>query len=513
MRAAGDEHNVSPGCEELGSQAPTNGTRAVDDVPHATQYKARDDAVEYPIMEQPHIQYAKTSDGVNIAFWSIGEGLPVIMTAAIPWGNLESEWRYPAFRSWYENNARGRRLIRYDNRGSGLSDRNVARMDRESFELDILAVANRLELDTFALVGVSPGAPVAIGLAARNPGRVSHLILWCPVWRPADWATPQQAAMRGLLSTDWALFTETTSHAVVAGWGSSDEARQYAALMRDAIDPHILIEAGILDWRYDLASLLPEILCPTLVLQRREATTPTLDSARQLAASIPDCQLVVLEGGALLPWVGDSGAVTRAISDFLGIEEDLTTARQDPGQPVGAVHTILFTDVEGSTALTQRLGDAAAREVLREHERITREALRAHGGSEVKTMGDGFMASFGSATKALECAIAIQRAIEGTRQAEIGDREAIRVRIGLNAGEPIAEDDPDGRGDLHGTAVITAARIAALASGGEILVSNVVRELVAGKGFLFSDRGDHALKGFEDPVRVYEVRWAEGGPS
>jgi class 3 adenylate cyclase len=146
------------------------------------------------------------------------------------------------------------------------------------------------------------------------------------------------------------------------------------------------------------------------------------------------------------------------------------------------------------------MGDAAARDVLREHERMTREALKAHGGSEVKTIGDGFMASFGSATRALECAVAIQKAFAD------GD---IRVRIGLNAGEPIAEDDPGGRSDLHGTAVIVAARIAALAHGGEVLVSDVVRQLVAGKGFLFNDRGDHALKGFEDPVRVWEVRWSD----
>jgi len=155
--------------------------------------------------------------------------------------------------------------------------------------------------------------------------------------------------------------------------------------------------------------------------------------------------------------------------------------------------TILFTDVEGSTALTDQMGDAEARQLLRQHERITRQALKAHGGSEVKAMGDGFMASFGSATKALECAAAIQGNMAATE---------VRVRIGLNAGEPIAEDD-----DLFGTAVIVAARIAAQAQGGEILVSDVVRQLVAGKGFLFSDRGNHALKGFEEPVRVYEVNW------
>jgi class 3 adenylate cyclase len=130
-----------------------------------------------------------------------------------------------------------------------------------------------------------------------------------------------------------------------------------------------------------------------------------------------------------------------------------------------------------------------------------REALKAHGGSEVKTLGDGFMASFSSATRALECAIAMQRAFaEHNESAE----EPIRVRVGLNAGEPIAEEE-----DLFGTAVILAARIAAKAEGGEIVASDVVRQLVAGKGFLFAERGDVALRGFEDPVRLYEVRWRD----
>ncbi len=169
--------------------------------------------------------------------------------------------------------------------------------------------------------------------------------------------------------------------------------------------------------------------------------------------------------------------------------------------------TILFTDVEGSTALTDRLGDAKARGLLREHERIVREALKAHGGSEVKTMGDGFMTSFSSATKALECAIAMQRAFaERNESAE----EPIKVRIGLNAGEPIAEDDPDGRSDLFGTAVILAARIATTAEGGEILASEAVRQIVAGKKFPFSDLGETTLRGFEDRVRIYQVSWREG---
>ena len=172
----------------------------------------------------------------------------------------------------------------------------------------------------------------------------------------------------------------------------------------------------------------------------------------------------------------------------------------------GTFRTVLFTDIEGSTALTQRLGDDRARLLLREHERITREALQRHRGSEVKTMGDGFMASFTSATSALECAIALQRGFAGLNE---DAEEQVNVRVGLNAGEPIAETHPDGRSDLFGSIVNEAARITAVAAGGEILVTNVVRELAKGKNFLFADRGETSLRGFEDPVRLYELRWRE----
>jgi class 3 adenylate cyclase len=244
------------------------------------------------------------------------------------------------------------------------------------------------------------------------------------------------------------------------------------------------------------------------VLQRREVFAPDAAAAKGLAAGIPDARLVLLEGASVGPWVGDMEAVLSAIDEFLGGGEEPTATTDAPA--AGAFRTVLFTDVEGSTALTQRLGDARAREVLREHERIVREALRAHGGSEVKALGDGFMASFSSATRALECAIAMQTAFAASNAARPepveGRAAQIRVRIGLNAGEPIAEE-----ADLFGTAVNLAARIAAQAEGGEILVANVVRELAAGKGFLFADRGETALRGFEDPVRLFEVRWREQG--
>ncbi|GAG10159.1 unnamed protein product, partial [marine sediment metagenome] len=199
-------------------------------------------------------------------------------------------------------------------------------------------------------------------------------------------------------------------------------------------------------------------------------------------------------------FMGDTDAVHRTINEFLGEGKEAAVA---PGLASEDVHTILFTDVEGSTALTQRLGDTKARELLREHERMVREALKSHSGSELKTTGDGFMASFSSAVRALECSIAMQRAFERRNQSA---QEPILVRVGLNAGEPIAEDE-----DLFGAAVNLAARITAEGKGGQILASEAVRQIVAGKKFLFSDLGETTLRGFEDPVHIYEVSWREEG--
>jgi class 3 adenylate cyclase len=174
----------------------------------------------------------------------------------------------------------------------------------------------------------------------------------------------------------------------------------------------------------------------------------------------------------------------------------------DPPAVDSAFRTILFTDMEGSTAQTQRLGDDAAMELLRRHNALIRECLASEEGREIKTVGDGFMACFRSVARAVACTIAIQQAFEKHNQDQPDAR--IGVRIGLSAGEPVAEGE-----DLFGAAVQLAARACAQAEAGQILVPNVVRELCIGKGFNFGDLGEHALKGFEDPVRVFEVRWQD----
>jgi len=232
---------------------------------------------------------------------------------------------------------------------------------------------------------------------------------------------------------------------------------------------------------------LGSIVAPTVVVQAERAPSSFADRARFLAATIPGARLLIVKQ-EFFP------VVMAFLEDLEVTPADVATA--PPPQVARSLATVLFTDLVGHTEMMSRLGDERGREVLREHERITRGVLKAHGGTEVKTMGDGFMASFGSVTRAVECAIALQRAFAEH------EGEPLAVRCGLNAGEPIEED-----GDLFGATVILTSRIAAKAEGGEILVADTVRGLCSGKGFLFADRGDFVAKGFEEPVRVYEVRW------
>ncbi len=452
---------------------------------------------------EPRIQYAQTADGVSIAFWTLGEGTPLVYMPNVPWSHIQLEWQIPGCPKWFERLAEKRKLIRYDSRGSGLSDREVADYSLDAHLLDLEAVVQRLGLDRFVLIGQMNAGPGAIVYAARHPERVSHLLLWCS----SDFRQSRLRAFRALRESDWDLYMETLAHAA-AGWSASEEARRLAAFMRECATREAQGAAMAALVQADVTPFLSQVSSPTLVLHRREVVSIDVAAARAFASGIPDARLVLLEGDSLLPWVGDTEAVLQAIDDFLGEGEEPTAQVEVP--VAGAFRTVLFTDVEGSTALTHRLGDTRAREVLRNHERIVREALKAHCGAELKALGDGFMASFSSATQALECAIAMQREIDAWNTARPepleGRAEQIKVRIGLNAGEPIAE-----AGDLFGTAVNLAARIAAQAEGGEILASDVVRQLVAGKGFLFADRGEVALRGFEDPVRLYEARWREEG--
>lgn len=440
------------------------------------------------------IQYVRAADGIRIAFGTAGEGRVLVRVSTAPFSHCQLEWQDNAF---FERLTKGRKVVTFDARGTGLSDRAVSDFSLDARLLDLEAVVDHLGLETFALHGILFSGALAVAYTARHPERVSHLILDDTFARTADYFAVPQSQAFGALTRDWKAFTEYLAFTQY-GMGR-DEAERFAErYLRACVTPEA---AGVM-WTamgaVDVTDLLPSVQVPTLLMQHSGGGLGFVDMARDLAARIPMARLVVLEGIQ----TDDTDRILRSISEFLqDVDVDERAVAAAPTAASGAFRTILFTDIVGHTEMMQRLGDAKGRDVLREHERITRETLRQHRGAEVKTDGDSFMASFTSATKAVECAIALQRAFAAHNETS---GEPILIRAGLNAGEPIAED-----GDYFGTAVILAARIAAQAGAGEILASVAVRELCAGKNFLFADRGESVLRGFEDPVRMYELRWRE----
>jgi class 3 adenylate cyclase len=394
--------------------------------------------------------------------------------------------------------ASGHTLVRYDARGFGLSDRDGVDYSLEAQMRDLDAVADALNLEKLTLLSSGDMGMVAVAWAARHPERVSHLVLWYSWSSRARISDASEIkSLRALLDQDWVIYTETVAN-VTIGWSAGAAARRYAAFYRECASPEVLRLSVPALYEWDVTDLLPQVMCPTLVMLRRELPNLAVEAARELAMGLPDSRLVLLEGSSPMWFMEDTTAVLRAIGEFLGDDDSAAASVADAAGQASV--TILFTDMEGSTSLTQRLGDAAAQEVVRIHNRIVREALGAHGGTEIKHTGDGLMVSFPSATSGVECAVAIQQALAA--YADEHPDSGLRVRVGLNAGEPVAE-----HGDYFGTAVQLAARICQLAEPGQILVSGVVRDLTAGKRFLFADLGETAPRGFEDAVHLYEVRW------
>ncbi len=450
-------------------------------------------------MDAPPIQYARTDDGVNIAYAVAGEGVPILRTPAFPFSNVAEEWDIDAYREWYEALGRLGKLVRYDARGQGLSDRDGVEYSRAASLRDMEAVAEQAGPGPFVVFGQNRYAVTAIDFSLAHPDNVLSLVLWCPVGLDPDHVDGMEPIFEGSKShRTWTILVRSLT-APFFGWTNPEMVRQYTNMAEECVTREsfeLQVSATLATRRSASRERLHEqVRHPTLVLFRRDSLSAA--EARAAASEIAGSRLGALSGEANPVWAGDIEPVTAALESFLRdtlVPDDET--RADSVSSSGAFRTILFTDLESSTALTQKLGDAKAQDVLHGHNDIVRAALAANDGEEVKHTGDGIMASFGSAVAAVEAALAIQRDLAAGE---------IRVRIGLNAGEPIAEDH-----DYFGTAVQLAARICDRAEPGQVLVSNVVRELCAGKTFAFEDVGAATLKGFPEPVRLFAVESPKG---
>ncbi len=449
----------------------------------------------------PRIHYVITSDDVSIGYWTMGQGPALIVPPIVVSSHIEMEWQIPSRRACFEALSQGSRLVRYDCRGIGMSQRDAVDFSMEAAFRDLEAVADALDLERFALLRIPSSNNVAIAYAAAHPERVSHLVIW--EGHNHDDRDPIRSrrleAIEPVIDRDWELYLKIRAR-LISGWDNNSNAPIVEELLKATQTPETMKAANEAIKSANPVPYLTAVKAPTMVLYRvgepeREA------SARLFASRIRGANLVAMRSSTLGVYPSAAGA--KEMLDFLNPDE-AWFARENHDHDDshhGGLRVILFCDLEKHTSMMQRLGDERGREVLREFEALTREALASYGGEEIKTMGDSFMASFSSAIRALDCAIALERGFETRNETA---SEPLHVRVGISAGEPIEEDD-----DLFGSSVILAARIADQAEGGEIVLANVVRELAAGKGFLFSDRGEASLRGFEDPIHLYELKWRD----
>ncbi len=430
----------------------------------------------------PSTRYARSGEA-SIAYQVVGEG-PLDVLFVTGWlTQLEQLWEAPANRRFLERLATFGRLILFDSRGTGLSERVLETYTIEQEARDAIAVLDAAGSERAAVFTYQQGGLVGALLAAEHPERIGALVMYASIAR-SSWAPDYDWAMRredreALTERNIAMWGETNSDAMSA-WAPSmanDPAliAWFARMQRLAASPgeaRVIFKAMI---DQDVRHVLPRIRVPTLILHRPGEQVWDVRHSRYLAEHIEGARYVELEGIDSLPFVGDSDAIVEEVEEFL-------TGVRSGGEFARALLTVLFTDIVDATAHAARLGDARWRDLLAHHDEQVRAQLARFGGREVKTVGDGFLATFdGPPSRALRCALAITRAAR-----ELG----VEVRVGMHTGECelIGED-------VGGMAVHIAARVSGLAGPGEVLVSGTVFGTVVGGPFAFEDRGLHELKG------------------
>ncbi len=440
---------------------------------------------------RPATQYARSGE-LGIAYQVFGEG-EIDVVVAFPFvSHLDLLWENPAQARFLRRLGSFARVISFDRRGVGLSDPVDGATTLEERMDDVRAVMDAAGSERAALLGMSEGSTVCMLFAASYPERTSALVLWGAMARSTwaedyPWAPPKEAlqeANRELLSPYWGQGASLDVFS--PSLAEDSRAREVQArLERQAASPMRVRQLFEMFLDTDVRGVLPLIQAPTLIMQRRGDYAVNYRAARWLAEQIDGSRYVELEGNDHFPWIGEDGE--RALD---GIEEFLTGVRPGPA-PERVLATVLFTDIVDSTRLAGELGDRRWRGLLEEHQRLVREQLARFEGREIKTTGDGFLATFDGPTRAAECARAIADEMPAL---------GIEVRAGLHSGEVELIGD-----DVGGIAVHVAARIAALAEARTVLASRTVRDLAAGSGVEFEPFGRHALKGVADEWELYSV--------
>jgi class 3 adenylate cyclase len=430
----------------------------------------------------PETRYARNGD-VHIAHQVFGSGEVTFVGLPGIVSNIELIWEDPEARRWLQRLGSFVRLVHYDKRGQGMSDRDVGVPTLDDRLGDLAAVLDAVGVERVALGGVSEGGSTAAMFAATYPERVSALVMHSSfAWMdPAlgDAVVPQWAERWG---------TSRTLTVPVMSPHKADDV-EYVRWM-NRVERMTATPAGLLAaWRWiremDLRPVLDSIQCPTLVIHRSGDRLVPIAYGRYLAERIRDARLLESEGEAHPPWQGDTEAEMQVVQEFL-------TGRHGPAQASERVlATVLFTDIVDSTARAAALGDLAWRELLDRHDGICRGVVLECGGRVVKSTGDGLLATFDAPIRGLRCADTLRSAL-----ADAG----IPIRAGVHTGEIELRGE-----DVAGIGVHIAARVAALAGAGELLASRTVKDLVAGSDYAFSSRGAHSLKGVSEDWELLAV--------
>ena len=440
---------------------------------------------------RPPVRYTQSGD-VNVAYQVVGENERDLVLVQGFASHLDLAWEQPELARMFRSLASFSRLVLFDKRGTGLSDRSVGVPTLEERMDDVRAVMDAAGSEHAVLMGVSEGAPMCILFAATYPERTDALVLYGGMARSTQapdypWAPPADGLVEAAQELVLPVMYEGGDIDIwMPSLADDRQAKEWLARYRRASaspDGTRLMYETFLE--IDVRQVLPTLRVPTLVLHRRGDRVVNRRAGKWMADQIPDAHFVELPGQDHMPWAGDLDGVIEEIREFL------TGARFAP-EPDRVLATVMFTDVVGSTERAVALGDRRWKELLDAHDEAVRQQLAAFRGREVKTTGDGFLATFDGPARAIRC---------GQDIVDAAGRLGVYVRIGLHTGEVEVRGD-----DIGGVAVHIAQRVSAHAEACEILTSSTVKDLVAGSGLQFDDRGEHELKGVPGTWHLYAAR-------
>jgi len=463
----------------------------------------------------PSIQFVNRPDGVKLAYTRFGKGQALVFPA--PWvTSLSYITEDPFANHFWERISEAATVILYDKHGCGQSDRDRKDFSLESELLDLETVIGHLGLGQFSLLGSSMAGPVAMAYTALHPQKVIRLILYGTFASGKNLTTEEvKAALMSLIRASWGLGSKAIADIFLPG-ASAKELESLAKFQRESSSPEIAAKVMELAYSLDVVGLLSGITIPTLILHREGDKVITIDHGRKLAVEIPNAVFRVIKGNIHPWWYGESDQIIIEILEFLRAGASNLPMSDKPevladkdkvgdmpdlpldGSEIVEQATIVFTDIVSSTQLVTELGDAAARNLFLQHDRIIRDQIRRCGGRELQNLGDGFMLSFESASAAIKCAHEIQKEVSATIP-------SLKTRIGINTGEVVRREGKH----PFGQAVVVASRIASKAKGGQILVSDVTKHLVSGSKFRFVEKGRFKPKGLSETMKLHEVPWEE----